>query len=297
MSALTNMLANLPPSVLTQGTGTTQAKLLKAFADELDEIELVELQLLTLLEISTSTNVNLDQLGKLLNQVREGWDDATYRVFLQVAIMKLASRGDIASLNDIAAALGFTNINIVEMFFGGRRLDGLSLLDATGVLDGVDRPATFSFFQDINVDDVTGSFAISTVMNAVRAAGVFAQISFSFTSNESQGVTSTVYDGLLDATGFMDGETALNPLKADLTPNKIALRDAGGEVLRKDAITFIDDDGNRIHQITADQTELDGVTIITLQLFKDAVLMWTDTFVGKVKDDETIFVFKMKETD
>lgn len=297
MSAQTEMLANLPPSVLSQGTGTTQAKLLSAFATELDEIEAVEAQLLTLLEIETSTNVNLNQLGKLLNQVREGWDDATYRVFLQIAINKLASRGDIPSLNDMAAALDFTNINIVEMFDGGKRLDGMSLLDATGVLDGVDRPATFSFFQDINVDDAGGSFEIATVMNAVRAAGVFAQISFIYTSNESQGVTSSVYDGLLDATGFMDGETALNPLKADLTPNYIALRDAGGEVLRKAAITYTDDNGDRIHQITVDQTELDGVTIITLQLYKDAVLMWTDTFTGKVKDDETIFVFKMKETD
>lgn len=297
MSALTEMLAVLPPSILKTETGTTQAKLLKPFADELDEIETVEAQLLTLLEIETVTQTNLDQLGKLLNQVREGWDDATYRLFLQIAISKLASRGDIFSINEFALALDFTNLNIVEMFDGGKRLDGQSLLDATGVLDGVDRAATFTFFQDINVDDVSGSTEIATVIDAVRAGGVFAQTSFIFTSNEVQGVTSSVYDGLLDATGLMDGETALNPLKADLTPNKIALRDAGGEVLRKDAITFIDDDGDRIHQITVDQTELDGVTIITLQLYKDAVLMWTDTFVGKVKDDETIFVFKMKETD
>lgn len=297
MSSLTNMLAKLPPSVLKTEAGTTQAKLLTPCANQLDELIVLEADMLTLLDISTAVGQNLDNIGKILNELRQGRVDVTYRIFLNIAIMKLVSKGDIFSLNEIAEALGFTNINIIEMFDGGKRLDGLSLLDATGVLDGVDRPATFAFFQDINVDDVTGSFEIATVMNAVRAAGVFAQISFIFTSNQAQGVTSSVYDGLLDATGLLDGETALDPTKAELTPNKIALRDAGGEVLRKDAITFVDDDGNRIHQITADQTELDGVTIITLQLYKDAELMWTDTFTGKVKDDETIFIFRMKETD
>lgn len=297
MSSLTNMLEKFAPSILKTETGTTQAKLLTPFATQLDELIVLEADMLVLFDIPTAEGVNLDQLGKILKELRQGRDDATYRTFLEIAIMKFTSRGDLFSLNEIAEALGFTNINIIEMFDGGKRLDGLGLLDATGVLDGVDRAATFAFFQDINVDDVTGSFEIGTVMNAVRAAGVFAQISFIFTSLQAQGVTSSVYDGLLDATGLLDGETALNPTKADLTPNKIALRDAGGEVLRKDAIFSIDDDGNRIHQITVDQTELDGVTIVTMQLYKDAVLMWTDTFVGKVKDDETIFVFKMKETD
>lgn len=295
MSALTEMLANLPQSILTQGTGTTQAKLLSPFADEFDEIESVTDDLLTLQVIETTTATNLDQLGKLLNESRRGKDDATYRIFLEIAIKKLLSRGDIFSLNEIATALGFTNINIMEMYDGGGRLDGTGFLDGGSLLDDIDRPATFAFFQDINVDDVTGSTEIGTVMDAVRAAGVQDLISFIYTSNESQGVTSTVYDGLLDATGFMDGETALNPNDIDFTPNEIALRDAGGEVLRKDAVTFIDDDGLRVHQITVDQGELDGVTIITLQLYKDAVLMWTDTFVGKVKNDETVFVFKMKE--
>jgi hypothetical protein len=291
------MLEKLPPSILKTEAGTTQAKLLAPFGTQLDELKVVEADMMTLGEIQTAVGQNLDQIGKILNELRQGRVDATYRTFLEIAVMKLVSKGDIFSINEIAQALGFTNLTIIEAFDGGGRLDGLSLLDGSQLLDDVDRPATFLFFQDINVDDVSGSFEIATVINAVRAAGVYAQISFIFTSNQAQGVTSSVYDGLLDATGFMDGETALNPLKADLTPNYIALRDAGGEVLRKAAITYLDDDGNRIHQITVDQTELDGVTIITLQLYKDAVLMWTDTFTGKVKDDETIFVFKMKETD
>lgn len=295
MTELNEMLTLFPPSILSKETGTTQAKLLSPFADQLDELRVVFDDMLTLYQISVMTSTNLDQLGKLLNETRKGRDDATYRIFLEIAIKKLLSRGDIFSLNEIAAALGFTNINILEMYDGGGRLDGTGFLDGGSLLDDIDRPATFAFFQDINVDDVTGSTEIGTVMDAVKAAGVQALISFIYTSNESQGVTSTVYDGILDATGFMDGETALNPNDIDFTPNEIALRDAGGEVLRKDAVTFIDDDGLRVHQITVDQGELDGVTIITLQLYKDAVLMWTDTFVGKVKNDETVFVFKMKE--
>lgn len=296
MTELSEMLTLLPPSILSKETGTTQAKLLSPFADQLDELRTVFTDLLTLIQIDVMTSVNLDQLGKLLNEARQGRDDATYRIFLNVAIKKLLSRGDIFSLNEIAEALGFTNINILEMYDGGGRLDGTGLLDGGSLLDDIDRPATFSFFRDINVDDTTGNTAIATVFDETRAAGVQDLISFIYTSNESQGVTSSVYDGLLDATGFMDGETALNPNDIDFTPNKVALRDAGGEVLRKDAVTFIDTDGKRVHQITVDQGELDGVTIITLQLYKDAVLMWTDTFTGKVKNDETVFVFKMKET-
>lgn len=309
MSALTEMLNRLPPSVLKQEAGTTQGKFLKPFADQLDELEAVELQLLTLLEIAASTNVNLDQLGKLLNQIREGWDDATYRVFLDIAIKKLASRGDIFSINEIAEALGFTNINVIEMYDGGGRLDGKSLLDATELLNGVDRPATFSFFQDRNVDDTGGSFEISTVVNAVRAAGVFAQISFIFNSNQVQGRTYSTYSSLLDASEVLDAETALNPTKMDLVPNKIAVGDGAvgepgpgdtglqNELLRKDVITFVDTDGKRTHMMVVGQTDLDGKTIDEFALFKDSSLMWADAFVGKVKDDKTIFTFKMKETD
>lgn len=297
MSPAIDAIKKLPTNLLSDADGTTQFKLFKPMADELDELAVAFADLQTILDIQAMAATNLDRLGELLNELRQGRDDATYRVFLGVAIQQLLSRGDIESINTIAEALGFTNINIIELYDSGLRWDGTRFLDTTTLLNGVDRPATFMFFQELNVDDVTGSFEISTSINAVRAGGVLAQISFDFTSNQSQGVLSSTWSSLLDATELMDGETAMRPDKMDLTPNKIALRDAGGEVLRKDVVTFVDGDGIPNHQIQVDEVELDGVTIITLQLYKDAVLMWTDTFAGKVKDDLTVMIFKMKETD
>jgi hypothetical protein len=290
-------IQKLPANILLTEANTTQWKLFKPAADQLDELTTLWGTLRTILEIEAMAGLNLDNLGQNLNELRQGRDDETYRVFLGVAIQQIASRGDLFSLNTIAEALGFTDINIVELFGGGLDLDGTRLLDGNTLLSGGDRAATFAFFQDLNVDDTTGDFAIATSINAVRAAGVFAQISFTFTSNQAQGVTTVDYSPLLDGTVLLDSETALNPNKEDLVPDEIALRDAGGEVLRKDAVTFTDEAGDRFHQITVAQSELDGVTIVTMQLFKNSVLLWTDTFTGKVKNDETIFVFKMKETD
>jgi len=301
-------IQKLPNNILSRDTNTTQYKVFKPIADELDELAAVFADLRTINSIAAMAGQNLDNLGQNLNELRQGRDDETYRVFLGVAIQQLASRGDINSINSIATALGFTNINIQELYNGGLRWDGTRLLDGNTLLNGQDRSAAFAFFQDLNVDDATGDFAISTSINAVRAAGVEAIIGFIFNMDESQGVDYTDYSSLWDGTVLLDGETALNPTSRDFTPSFIAVGDGaagepgGGDValvnelLRKPAVSFTQN-GEKYHQITIEQSELDTKTINEFALFKGAEMMWADAFTGKLKDDETIFIFRMKETD
>ncbi len=300
-------IQKLPNNILSREVGTTQYKLFKPIADELDELALVFADLRTINDIQAMAAQNLDNLGQNLNELRQGRDDETYRVFLGVAIQQLASRGDINSINSIAEALGFTNINIQELYNSGLRWDGTRLLDGNTLLNGQDRSATFAFFQELNVDTAAGDFAISTSINAVRAGGVEALISFTFLMNESQGVDYTDYSSLWDGTVLLDGETALNPASRDFTPDFIAVGDGAAgepgagdvalqnEVLRKAAVSFTQG-GEKFHQITIEQSELDGITINEFALFRGTEMMWADAFTGKLKDDETIFIFRMKET-
>ena len=301
----------LPQSLLRTDPDTTQAKLWTIFADELDSLEVDMALARLLLSIDDMEGVNLDQLGTLLRETRKGKDDDTYKTFLKVAIKRVISRGDIYSINDMAAAVGFDNILIIE----GQetlRLDGTWLLDGTKQLNGIDRPATFTFSQQQNVDDSVPTFEIGVIINSARAAGVKAIIAFAFISNESQGYVYVTNTGVLDGTWLLNGTTALNPDKVDYTPNKIALGDGGepagvrepepsdtglqNELIRKD-VEVEYEDGIKQFAITLEENELAGDTINEIGIFRDSQPIIMDAFVGRAKDAVTKMIFKIKETD
>ena len=315
MSDAQDRILRLPKEILRPDADTTQAKLWALFADQVDELEAVNEQVRILYSIADNEGANLDQLGDLVGETRQGKNDADYREALALAVQRIASKGDIYSINEIAKALGFTDINIEERFGYENRLDGTWLLDGSRLLDGQYSPATFYFFRDKNVDDVTGDFYIGEAIESVRAAGVKAVIGFIFTSNESQCVVYTTYTGVLDGTWPLDGEKMLNPDKTDYTPNYLALGDGaqpGGtgpvrtplpgdtglqnELIRK-PVSSLTIDGVRVHSIRLDPSDLSGNYINEMGIFLDSSPVLIDSFISKSKDAVTIMDFKIKEND
>jgi len=313
MSGVIDDILLLPKSVLLNEEDTTQGKLWKAFADQMDEINSVITQMRTLQLIDPSEGINLDRLGELLGEDRAGKDDATYRVFLSIAIMSLVSRGDIFSLNALAAALGFENINIEEKW-STLLLDGTWKLDGTRKLDGDRKPARFTFFRELDVDDVTPDFFISTVFDRTRAAGVAADIGFTFLVFEINSVVYPIHTGKLDGTWKLDGRIKLDPGTLIMAPNKIAVGDGaqpGGtgpvrtplisdiglqnELLRKDVATLEIDVSTRVHFMRIEKAELPGNYINEIGIFRDSLPIMIDSFESKSKDALTLFQFKMQE--
>ncbi len=314
MSPVLDDIQQFPSSILKNTPGTEQAKLYQLFATQMDELETVRADLYQFFDIANQVGINLDLIGELLGEARKGKTDEDYRLFLQIAIMRLASRGDINSINAIAAALGFTNINIEEIYRVGYVLDSSMLLDGTWLLNGEHTPAAFTFFRELSVDDATPDFAIAEMIDSVRAAGVDAQIAFNFIVLESDSVVYTNYTGLLDDTWFLDGKKMLSGTsEMILTPNEIAIGDGaqpGGvgpvrtplpgdsglqnELLRV-PVTTIDLGGERIHVLEIGRDELGGDDINEIGIFRDSSPILIESFESKAKDLFTKFIFKYKE--
>ena len=313
MSNPIDRLQLLPKEVLLPELDTTQGKLWQIWSDQCDDLNTAIEEVRLVLDINAYDGINLDRLGTLLREARKGKDDDEYRLFLQLAIQRIWSKGDINSINELAQALGYENINILE-YFGEPLLDGTLLLDGTWLLDGERTPAQFYFFRELNVDDASPNFAISEMIDSVRAAGVRANISFTFIVLESQCVVYTTFTGVLDGTWDLDGEKMLRPDKTVYTPNEIALGDGaqpGGigavrtplptdtglqnELIRKDVIT-LEVGSLRIHLIELALDELVGNYINELGIFRDSSPILIDSFESKQKDALTFFNFKLEET-
>jgi len=303
----------LPKSHLLNEADTTQGKLWLAFAEQEDEVNVAIDGVRAILEIATASGINLDRLGELLGEPRAGKGDVEYRVFLSIAIMTLASRGDIASLNSLAIALGFENVNIEEKW-STRLLDGTWLLDGTVKLDGDRTPATFTFFRELSVNDPTPDFFIATVFDRTRAAGVDAQIGFTFLVYESDSYVYPIHTGLLDGTWKLDGRIKLDPDKMIFAPNEIAVGDGaqpggtgpvrppeGGdsglqnELLRKDVATLEISPTERVHLMRIEKDELAGNYINEIGIFRDSLPIMIDSFESKSKDALTLYNFKYNE--
>jgi hypothetical protein len=264
--------------------------------------------------IDRQSGVNLDNLGEILGVLRDGLDDERYRVFLKVGIQRLISRGDIFSINEIGKALGISPLRITE---NGDvlRLDGSWILDGSELLEYEEKPARFSFNRNQSVyDDVADVLEITTIIESVRAAGILADIYFNFDILSTQMLDYTqTFSGVLDGSWLLDGQLALCGCDDKVfTPNFIALGDGaepGGnlrppepgdtglqnEIVRKDVLSFNDENGIRTHQITLTATELDGFTINEIAIFRDSEPILIGAFPGKDKDAVTRFTFNIKE--
>lgn len=104
------------------------AALISAFTDECQEIEDVLWDLLTKrLDIDNSEGAQLDIIGKIVKQPRNGLSDVDYRVFLKVRIRVNLSTGTPEDMLAIAALLGLT-IKLDEQYPAGIVLKVLTTL-------------------------------------------------------------------------------------------------------------------------------------------------------------------------
>jgi len=307
-----DQIARLPKSILKNELTTTQGKLWAIFSAQYDEWKVADDQIRLLNVITVMTGANLDNLGEIIGITRGVLSDVDYRVQLQIGIQRFLSKGDIYSINDILLALGYTNINLRELFEADR-WDGTWLLDGSRILDGISEPATFSIQEENNVDDVPSTLEIQEHIDAVRGAGIEARIGFTWISNESQGYEYGNYWSVMDGSGLWDGMYMLDPSIKQFTPDKIAVGDGAepagvrepqlgdtglqNELLRKDVISFTDTDGKRAHLMEISRSELTGDTINEFAIFRGTEMIWADAFVGKLKPADTSFILKLKETD
>jgi len=77
-------------------------KLVKIYSDELQEIEDCTQQVLLDTKISTASGIQLDRLGQILDEEREGRGDELYRTGIKNAVFEKAKHGGINDLISVA---------------------------------------------------------------------------------------------------------------------------------------------------------------------------------------------------
>jgi hypothetical protein len=134
----------LPNSILKINAGSNNYKLWKLFADQIDEVDQVFEDLRLVRNINSQAGVILDLIGKILHENRNGRNDASYRIYLTIAIMKMLSNGSIPILNNIfRAVLGDDFLGIRNLYPSqqsrawGNDLEYHSWLNGTWYLDGL----------------------------------------------------------------------------------------------------------------------------------------------------------------
>lgn len=94
--------------------------LLSAIVDQVQEIEDAGQDLSDLLDIDLMTGVNLDHIGEIVGQPREGRSDADYRVAIREAIARRISSGTPDELIEAFASItGSTTIDYQELHPAG----------------------------------------------------------------------------------------------------------------------------------------------------------------------------------
>jgi hypothetical protein len=97
--------------------------LLEVFLEELQEVEDVLWALLTDRWIDTATDAQLDQVGAILEEPRNGNDDDTYRTLIRVKALLLTSKGEPERIMQIVKlATDSTLVHTVDEWPAGFRI-------------------------------------------------------------------------------------------------------------------------------------------------------------------------------
>ena len=87
---------------------------------QIQDLENILFDLSTRLNIDNSVGVQLNNIGKIVGQLRNGQDDATYRLFLKAKAGRNVSEGDIERVLSIWKIItGGTDIQVIESFPAG----------------------------------------------------------------------------------------------------------------------------------------------------------------------------------
>jgi hypothetical protein len=150
--------------------------LARSFLDSCQELEDVIWSVLLARIIDNAIGKNLDTLGKLVGQPRLGYDDVTYRIFINARALVNRSRGRAQDIIAVAALLlGVYTFSYTDLY-----------------------PASFVVEADgpVSAGIVAHASAIATLISKARSAGVGS--SFHYTDEASAGLL------LFSATDSMD---------------------------------------------------------------------------------------------
>ena len=116
---------------------------------QIQDLEDILFNVSTILEIDNSIGIQLDNIGKIVGQLRNGQVDSTYKLFLKAKAARNVSEGDIERILSVWKIItGGTDIQITEIF-----------------------PAEIELFSDVPVPDELAADAFA-LMQDIVAAGV-----------------------------------------------------------------------------------------------------------------------------
>lgn len=130
-----------------KGKAKIEALLAALGSDQIQDLEDTLTQLLSRLVVDNSEGVQLDNIGKIVGQIRNGLDDATYRLFLHAKIGRNVSEGDIERVISVWKILaGAGIIQVIENF-----------------------PAEVELFSDSPLSDELAAIALPLMQDVVGA--------------------------------------------------------------------------------------------------------------------------------
>lgn len=174
----TDRIANFPSSILNKDANSNLGKLYSVFATGHDELLNAVEPFYLINNIKEQTGKNLDRIGEILGQPRDGMLDDRYKLYLIIAIQKRLSRGDINSINSISTLILEESLLIREEFKGVPIfLDGTRILDGSWRLSGsTTEPATI--LMEFAGEEININIDLVNALNQVRAAGVRAKFDY-----------------------------------------------------------------------------------------------------------------------
>ena len=155
--ATIDYLDYIPQSILNRDSDSNFGKLWTIFSEQLDKLLVQIAYCYTLYVIEDQSGINLDQIGKIVKQEREGGQsDADYRIALLIAIGQNISRGTIPNI-----------LSVCDLIKGEDETKVVRLQEIP--------PARFQLFT--NILELVGDEA--EILNNTKAGGVAMNISYS----------------------------------------------------------------------------------------------------------------------
>jgi hypothetical protein len=163
MSVSVDHLAAMRARLISQFQGLPNLDaFIHAAGDQLNDIDEFFGQLASLLTLQTAVGAQLDVLGVILGQSRNGLTDSPYRTLLQARVSAYASTGSVESLIQILMSLGGAQtVRVLES----------SLPDITVTILGLNSPVTH---RDIlTAMQLAKPAGVSLTLNAVPGLPAF----------------------------------------------------------------------------------------------------------------------------
>lgn len=105
MSYTYNLLNKIPDSIFTKEIGSNNEKLWRLFSQHMDEVDQVFEDIRSIYDFLNQAGANLDLVGKIVREKRNGKSDENYIKYLAIAIQKILSDGSIDTINNILESI------------------------------------------------------------------------------------------------------------------------------------------------------------------------------------------------